>query len=81
MVGGFPSDNIKDALIVQPSFEMGQQAGLLDSHSQAQLNCIVKPFLSSPFCLSDVISSASLNQSLHLALSGNQLIIYELRQL
>lgn len=42
MVGGFSSENIRDALIVQPSFEMGQQADLLDSHSQAQLNCIVK---------------------------------------
>lgn len=89
MVGGFPCENKRDALIVQPSFEMGQQAGLLDSHSQAQLNWIVKlvvcgmlPLsLSSPFHLPDMLSSASLHQSLHPALSGSQLIINELGQL
>lgn len=80
MVGGFPCENMRDALIVQPSFEPGQPSGLLDSHSQAQLNYIVKLvvcemlplFLSSPFRhLPGMKSSPPLNQSLHPSLCGN----------
>lgn len=87
MVARFPCENIVDALIVQPSFEIGPQAGLLDAHSQAQLSCIVKLVvcgmlpLSVLFLLPDMISSALLNQSCHPLFSGNQLIRNKLRQL
>lgn len=88
MVGGFPCENIRDALIVQPSFDrLGQPSGLLDSDrlswtvllSWSSVRCC--PFLSSPCHLPGLISSALLNQSLHPSLCGNQLNINKLGQL
>lgn len=43
MVGGVLCENMRDALIVQPSFEVGQPAALPDSLGQAQLKSVIKP--------------------------------------
>lgn len=56
VAGGFPCENTRDALIVQPSFEVGQQASQPDSISQAQVKCTVK-----------LVDCGVLPPSLHLA--------------
>lgn len=42
VVGGFPWETRGDALIVQPSFEVGQRASLPGSISRAQVKFVVK---------------------------------------